>query len=98
MPEHRHAGLYAEGFLYTMADVDGAAYALRNDYHEMSVSGEACVPYALHNVALEIELLLRYGSPEEQQIAVTHARKRMYMKLTKTNGTADDCDALLQEL
>lgn len=30
--------------------------------------------------------------------AVTHARKRMYMKLTKTNGTADDCDALLQEL
>lgn len=30
--------------------------------------------------------------------AVTHARRRMYMKLTKTNGTADDCDALLQEL
>ena len=30
--------------------------------------------------------------------AVTHARKRMYMKLAKTDGTAEDFDALMQEL
>ena len=30
--------------------------------------------------------------------AVTHARKRMYKKLTKTDGSAEDFDALIQDL
>ena len=60
----------------------------------------------LSETELRICRLVKIGVPPAEiadiifksKSAVTHARRRMYMKLTKTNGTADDCDALLQEL
>ena len=60
----------------------------------------------LSETELRICRLVKIGVPPAEiadiifksKSAVTHARRRMYMKLTKTNGNADDCDALLQEL